>query len=112
MTVMHWGTVWGHDANTSGQTLGTQQRSNGRCDGERVGTALGTLVTHVPPQVVPVAARLLLELFSGELSWSADSVPLQISQPDLKDALVEQFKELHHLWQQQQRPEPGPRPPL
>ncbi|XP_052537058.1 interferon regulatory factor 5 [Tympanuchus pallidicinctus] len=63
-------------------------------------------------QVVPVAARLLLELFSGELSWSADSVPLQISQPDLKDALVEQFKELHRLWQQQQRPDPGPRPPL
>uniref|UniRef100_A0A8C9EZA5 IRF tryptophan pentad repeat domain-containing protein n=1 Tax=Pavo cristatus TaxID=9049 RepID=A0A8C9EZA5_PAVCR len=63
-------------------------------------------------QVVPVAARLLLELFSGELSWSADSVPLQISQPDLKDALVEQFKELHRLWQQQQHPEAGPRPPL
>ncbi|XP_009574965.1 PREDICTED: interferon regulatory factor 5-like, partial [Fulmarus glacialis] len=28
-------------------------------------------------QVVPVAARLLLEMFSGELSWSADSIPLQ-----------------------------------
>ncbi|NXC44477.1 IRF5 factor, partial [Penelope pileata] len=55
-------------------------------------------------QVVPVAARLLLELFSGELAWSADSVPLQISQPDLKDAVVEQFKELHRLWQLQQRP--------
>ncbi|XP_005061576.1 PREDICTED: interferon regulatory factor 5 [Ficedula albicollis] len=33
-------------------------------------------------QVVPVAARLLLEMFSGELSWSADSIPLQISHPD------------------------------
>ncbi|PKK22067.1 interferon regulatory factor 5 [Columba livia] len=38
-------------------------------------------------QVVPVAARLLLEMFSGELSWSADSVPLHISHPDLKDRL-------------------------
>lgn len=55
-------------------------------------------------QVVPVAARLLLEMFSGELSWSADSIRLQISHPDLKDRMVEQFKELHHLWQAQQQP--------
>ncbi|KAM6096837.1 interferon regulatory factor 5 [Chlamydotis macqueenii] len=60
-------------------------------------------------QVVPVAARLLLEMFSGELSWSADSVPLHISHPDLKDRLVAQFKELHQLWQNQQRP-PAPPP--
>ncbi|XP_060135245.1 interferon regulatory factor 5 [Zootoca vivipara] len=53
-------------------------------------------------QVVPVAARLLLEMFSGELCWSADSVRLQISHPDLKDKMVEQFKELHQLWQTQQ----------
>ncbi|XP_012382515.2 interferon regulatory factor 5 [Dasypus novemcinctus] len=57
-------------------------------------------------QVVPVAARLLLEMFSGELSWSADSIRLQISNPDLKDHMVEQFKELHHLWQTQQRVQP------
>ncbi|XP_075780936.1 interferon regulatory factor 5 isoform X2 [Pelodiscus sinensis] len=53
-------------------------------------------------QVVPVAARILLEMFSGELSWSADSIRLQISHPDLKDRMVEQFKELHQLWQNQQ----------
>ncbi|XP_019399375.1 PREDICTED: interferon regulatory factor 5 [Crocodylus porosus] len=53
-------------------------------------------------QVVPVAARLLLEMFSGELSWSADSIRLQISHPDLKDKMVEQFKELHQIWQNQQ----------
>lgn len=58
------------------------------------------------PQVVPVAARLLLEMFSGELSWSADSIRLQISNPDLKDHMVEQFKELHHIWQSQQRLQP------
>ncbi|XP_071659668.1 interferon regulatory factor 5 isoform X2 [Patagioenas fasciata] len=62
-------------------------------------------------QVVPVAARLLLEMFSGELSWSADSVPLHISHPDLKDRLVEQFKELHQLWQHQQRLPPAPPAP-
>ncbi|XP_074840323.1 interferon regulatory factor 5 [Carettochelys insculpta] len=60
-------------------------------------------------QVVPVAARLLLEMFSGELSWSADSIRLQISHPDLKDKMVEQFKELHQLWQNQQA-EPAPWP--
>lgn len=58
------------------------------------------------PQVVPVAARLLLEMFSGELSWSADSIRLQISNPDLKDHMVEQFKELHHIWQSQQQLQP------
>nr|XP_019607113.1 PREDICTED: interferon regulatory factor 5 isoform X1 [Rhinolophus sinicus] len=57
-------------------------------------------------QVVPVAARLLLEMFSGELSWSADSIRLQISNPDLKDRMVEQFKELHHIWQSQQQLQP------
>ncbi|NWZ13275.1 IRF5 factor, partial [Agelaius phoeniceus] len=63
------------------------------------------------PQVVPVAARLLLEMFSGELSWSADSIPLQISHPDLKDRMVEQFKELHQLWQSHQRLPPAQPPP-
>ncbi|XP_063304414.1 interferon regulatory factor 5 [Pelobates fuscus] len=53
-------------------------------------------------QVIPVAARLLSEIFTGESSWSADSIKLQISHPDLKDKMVEQFKELHQLWQIQQ----------
>ncbi|XP_006010437.1 interferon regulatory factor 5 [Latimeria chalumnae] len=53
-------------------------------------------------QVIPVAARLLSEIFSGELAWSADSIRLQISNPDLKDKMVEQFKELHLIWQAQQ----------
>ena len=56
--------------------------------------------------MVPVAARLLLEMFSGELSWSADSIRLQISNPDLKDRMVEQFKELHHIWLSQQHLQP------
>ncbi|XP_028670504.1 interferon regulatory factor 5 [Erpetoichthys calabaricus] len=53
-------------------------------------------------QVVPVVARILTEMFSGELSWSTDSIRLQISNPDLKDQTVEQFKELHRLWQHHQ----------
>lgn len=53
------------------------------------------------PQVVPVVARILTEMFSGELSWSTDSIRLQISNPDVKDQTVEQFKELQRLLQSQ-----------
>lgn len=52
-------------------------------------------------QVVPVVARILTEMFSGELSWSTDSIRLQISNPDVKDQTVEQFKELQRLLQSQ-----------
>lgn len=52
-------------------------------------------------QVVPVVARILTEMFSGELNWSTDSLRLQISNPDLKDQTVEQFKELQRLMQSQ-----------
>ncbi|KAM9772077.1 interferon regulatory factor 5 isoform X1 [Syngnathus typhle] len=52
-------------------------------------------------QVVPVVARILTEMFSGEHSWSIDSIRLQISNPDVKDQTVEQFKELQRLLQSQ-----------
>ncbi|XP_067438493.1 interferon regulatory factor 5 isoform X1 [Thunnus thynnus] len=52
-------------------------------------------------QVVPVVARILTEMFSGELNWSTDSIRLQISNPDVKDQTVEQFKELQRLLQSQ-----------
>lgn len=52
-------------------------------------------------QVVPVVARILTEMFSGELSWSTDSIRLQISNPDVKDQTVGQFKELQRLLQSQ-----------
>uniref|UniRef100_A0A3P9ISQ4 Interferon regulatory factor 5 n=1 Tax=Oryzias latipes TaxID=8090 RepID=A0A3P9ISQ4_ORYLA len=52
-------------------------------------------------QVVPVVARILTEMFSGEMSWSTDSIRLQISNPNVKDQTVEQFKELQRLLQSQ-----------
>lgn len=51
--------------------------------------------------MVPVVARILTEMFSGELNWSTDSVHLRISNPDIKDQTVEQFKELQRLMQSQ-----------
>ncbi|XP_068611680.1 interferon regulatory factor 5 [Brachionichthys hirsutus] len=59
-------------------------------------------------QVVPVVARILTEMFSGELSWSTDSIRLQISNPDVKDRTVEQFKELQRLLQNHNGARPGP----
>uniref|UniRef100_A0A8C9UY39 Interferon regulatory factor 5 n=1 Tax=Scleropages formosus TaxID=113540 RepID=A0A8C9UY39_SCLFO len=50
-------------------------------------------------QVIPVVARILMEMVSGEFSWSLDSIRLQISNPDLKDQTVEQFKEVQRLLQ-------------
>ncbi|PWA23279.1 hypothetical protein CCH79_00020302 [Gambusia affinis] len=58
----------------------------------------------VAVQVVPVVARILTEMFSGELAWSTDSIRLQISNPDVKDETVEQFKELQRLLQNQLGP--------
>ncbi|XP_054876780.1 interferon regulatory factor 5 isoform X2 [Poeciliopsis prolifica] len=62
-------------------------------------------------QVVPVVARILTEMFSGELAWSTDSIRLQISNPDVKDQTVEQFKELQRLLQNQLGPT-GPWAPV
>lgn len=51
-----------------------------------------------------MVARILTEMFSGELAWSTDSIRLQISNPDVKDETVEQFKELQRLLQNQLGP--------
>ncbi|MEQ2204090.1 hypothetical protein XENOCAPTIV_007697 [Xenoophorus captivus] len=61
----------------------------------------GLFSTPVWGSVVPVVARILTEMFSGELNWSTDSIRLQISNPDVKDQTVEQFKELQRLLQNQ-----------
>lgn len=108
-----FGEEWPDQKPKEKKLITVQVRGRGPPGGSRAGgPARGAGVTAaVVSQVVPVAARLLLEMFSGELSWSADSVPLHISHPDLKDRLVQQFKELHHLWQHQQRLPPAPPAP-